>query len=214
MSSQRHGKQFEDILKALLYSGAADRERSPVKPGVDIEADFDRKLGLPTSVKASKSCLSIGLADARTWWKMQGPMRMMVACWHQVSAETKEFHEIHEFILHGSMLHDMRVGVSYEQVAHLHDGLKNFPVGQHVPARKWTQAEKSKLPKCLIILNPKIDSKSQRRLQCSVRMSDLIEFVGQYGPLQDGQPNHTVYRDFIGDLILPQRIRSKPRDKG
>ncbi len=214
MSSQKHGKQIEDMLKALVYSGSADSGRSPTMSGFDIEADFDSVLGIPTSIKATKKGSPICLADARAWWKIDTPIRILVASWTQVDITTKEFYAIHEFIIHGKMLEDMRGCITYEDVKEFHNGLSLdiFPYGEHNSARLWAKKQIKNLGKSsLVTLNPKIDSYKQRRLQCTVTIAKITDFVLKYPSLDDNYPNYNLYLESIGSLLLPQRIRSSPR---
>lgn len=212
MSSQRHGKQIEDILKAMLFPGSADAAR-PATAGFDIESKFDKKFGLATSIKAAKGSRGVMLADARAFWQIKGPFRLLVGGWVQRDDEIKEFYEIHEFIIQQAMLDELRGNATFSQIKSLHEGLglKNFPQGQHAEARKWAQAQKKLLPTRPVVLNPKIDSKAQRRLQCSVNLPKLVSVVQKYPPLFPGLPNHAIYTKKFRDLILPQLIGSPPR---
>ena len=53
--------------------------------------------------------------------------------------------------------------------------IKSFPVGEHLEARayakNWKKENKGKTG--LLTINPKIDSKSQRRVQCSINNTVL-----------------------------------------
>jgi hypothetical protein len=214
MKGQKHGKQFEDALKALLFPGASDKSRKPTET-FDIEAEFDRALGLSTSVKASKGCVTVALADARRFWNIDTPYRLMVACWRQKSKNVKEFYDVHEFIMHGEILSQLRGAVSYNMIEGFHDGLgvKHFPQGQHIAARQWAKVRKKEIEALgsLLILNPKIDSKTQRRLQCSVKLSTLKRLADECPVHAEGVANHVVHRQSIGDMILPLSIKSEPR---
>ena len=214
MSGQVHGKQFEDILKALLYPGAADGGRTQTAK-VDVEARYDKILGLETSIKASKNCKTIALADARHFWSINQPFRLLVGCWKQVSSTIKEFYEIHEFIIHGEMMPIMRGSVTAAQIQAFHDGLslQRFALGQHVAARIWAQAQKAAISKSgpLVSLNPKIDSGTQRRLQGSLTMRRLERLAADHPRIRSDYPNQSVHKNVLGSMLLPNRILSSPR---
>jgi hypothetical protein len=211
MSGQMHGKQFEDMLKALLYSGASDTARKATAK-VDIEASFDKLLGLDTSVKVSKLCSDISLADARAFWAMNNPFRLLVACWKQKTPTIKEFYEIHEFIITPTIMQKLRGKVTLQQITELHNAITQFPYGQHTQARIYAKLQKRLLqPHTLITLNPKIDSKTQRRLQCSLKMKILKEVMQEYPYYQEETPHYILHHETMGNMVLPQLIKSEPR---
>ncbi|MGI8641849.1 MAG: hypothetical protein ACR2MG_18115 [Pyrinomonadaceae bacterium] len=55
----------------------------------------------------------------------------------------------------------------------------------YLDARKQAKAEKQALPKMEIVLNPKIDSKIQRRLQCSLPFSIFWEKFAGESPIKN-----------------------------
>ncbi len=81
-----------------------------------------------------------------------------------------------------------------------------FPKGQHEAARAWAQAQKKSFANhtSAISLNPKIDSKSQRRLQCSVSLGTLIEHCAL-------KKCHILHAEWIGDVRLPLELNSSAR---
>lgn len=201
--NQAHGKRFEDFIKASgRFDGSADKGRSPTS-GFDIEARFDRECGLPTSVKSTGSDI-VSLSDARRFVSLSVPYRMLVGRYWQVGAR-KEFREVHEFILPAEATRRLIGSLTQATVDSFHNGLLAFPAGQHRQARSWARAQKQLLAgvETCLVLNPKIDSKSQRRLQCSVRLSTLIEIAGVYGKYQ-------LHTESIGATVLPI-IQNSPR---
>lgn len=206
-NNQLHGKTFEDQIKGCgLFPGAADQSRS-VTTGMDIEARFDRERGLPTSIKTSGS-RTITLSDARRFWSIDQSFRMLVGIYAQINRE-KRFDVVHEFLLTPQVLSDLRGSVTLDDVERLHFGigLSAFPDGQHFEARTWIAQELKSvdLGNTAIILNPKIDSKGQRRLQCSVSLSTLINMTSI-------DKNHVAHTEHIGSLLLPIRLLSDRRE--
>ncbi|NJM50485.1 MAG: hypothetical protein HC843_06010 [Sphingomonadales bacterium] len=196
--NQLHGKRFEDFIKGCgLFPGASDQSRS-VTAGFDIEAKFDRSKGLATSIKASGND-TIGLSDARRFFSVIQPYRMIVGRYRQ-SGGQKVFAEVHECILSQEAIVTLHGAMTLEIVTDFHEGLllNNFPQDQHLAARAWAQDRKAALAQVetKIILNPKIDSKSQRRLQCSVHLGDLIEVSKAFD-------SYHLHDQSIGDFGLP-----------
>jgi len=205
-NNQLHGKKFEDLIKGCgLFSGSADGGRLPTA-GFDIEARYDKLLGLPTSIKSTGSNI-VGLSDGRSFFAISDKFRMLVGHYTQ-NGPHKVFKTIHEFILTPTILAELRDEVTLEDVVHFHNGLRldSFPVGSHSEARQWARQRKVAIAdkRSMITLNPKIDSKRQRRLQCSLRLSELIELCSAH-------ETYKLHEDSIGDLVLPIKQISSAR---
>jgi hypothetical protein len=205
--NQLHGKKFEDQIKGCgLFSGASDTGRS-VTSGMDIEARFDKIHGLPTSIKTTGGNV-VTLSDARRFWAIDYPFRMLVGSYRQM-ADVKQFDVVHEFLLAKGDLADLKGDVVAAEVERLHSGIgqRAFPLGMHREARVWMGGQKRALTNqnSKIILNAKIDSQSQRRLQCSVRLTDLVS-------LTEAEGTYVRHDQIIGDLLLPIRLRSSQRE--
>ena len=207
-SSQMHGKAFENMIKSangIFTHAAADRERSPNQM-FDIDAGDDLMRGIPTSIK-STGTTTIALSDARKFWESftLSPFRMVVGKYKQEEG-IKQFYEVHEFVVLPEHSQAFLGDVSLEQIKDFHNAfsLEKFPLGKHSDARALAQAIKSGLKDKLgiVSLNPKIDSKKQRRLQCSVRLADAIAVM---------EGNHTIYEDNFGMVKLPVGIVSSAR---
>ena len=207
--NQMHGKSFENIIKGssgIFSSAAADRKRSP-NERFDIGPGEDQALGLPTSVKSAKGNL-VALSDARMFWQSfdYAPYRMLVGGYRQDDGD-KVFQAIHEIILRKKYRGAMFGSVAESEISGFHDGLKGFGAGAEAAgrARAWAQQRKRELgPRLgLVALNPKIDTKNQRRLQCSVNLPGVI------GMLEEG--DYRLHREKFGVLRLPFSIVSGRR---
>lgn len=186
-TNQLHGKQFEQEVLATCF-GLTDEQQREISSGAvfDIPAGIvtcKHPSGDPVSIKsaAQKRALSAvvaGLSDARRVWAWEGPVRLVVGVFSQ-TATTKLFHTVFEFQF--SLDSQERLAlygtVTSQEVRDFHEAisLSRYPQGQHTQARKCAKALKERLkPRCgAIQLNPKIDSKTQRRLQCSARVTAL-----------------------------------------
>ena len=205
--NQQHGKRFEDIVKgSSFFRGASDSARSSTA-SFDVEAKFDRTLGIPTSIKSGKG-RGVALSDARRFWAINQEFRLLFGRYRQKGDE-KEFYEIHEFILSPTALANLRGALTAPQIGAFHTGLSltNFPRGKHPEARAWARQEKSKLKQYVtcIALNPKIDSKGQRRLQCSVPVQSLIDVT-------NSGTTYFKHTDSFGDIKLPITLISSSRE--
>lgn len=215
---QLHGKKFEDQIKGSgLFPGSADYGRS-VNSKFDVEARFDRRHGLPTSIKSTGSG-TVTLADARRFWEIDEPFRLLVGVYAQLP-DRKSFHTVHEFIVHEPMWTPLRGRLAFADITEIHVGLglAAFPRGRHIDARTWAADQLATLVERqgVVRLNPKIDSTAQRRLQCSVKLAGLISLAEQspqFGPEGGAAlPNHVVHKEFVGDLGLPIVVRGDRRE--
>lgn len=204
MADQMHGKVFENLVKAangMFGYAAADRHRAPDEP-FDIGAELDICHGLATSVKTTNGS-TITLSDARSFWQSleRAPYRILVGHYRQ-RRDRKTFFQISEFIVKPEHAKALLGEVTLAEIETFHNGMKGFGKGAHVAARAWAIEEKQRLGKRLghVTLNPKIDSKSQRRLQCSVDLRNLWSTCGVH--------HHT---SAFGKIALPVSILSGPR---
>lgn len=160
------------------------------------------------AVKAASRAASVCLADARRVWSWDQPLVLVVGLYAQKGA-TKLFHTIYEF--HFKLDAVERNGLfgtlTLAEVTEFHETLKSYGIGQHAEARAWAKAEKRRLlPRTgAIQLNPKIDSKLQRRLQCSALLKRLVEECSNMQKFSTGEP--AGYRG----LPLPYVVQSSAR---
>jgi len=196
-----HGVVWEDVIKATrFFTGASNRTRSNTSI-FDIESEFDRRGRLPTNIKSTKTA-TICLADARRFVSIECGYRMVVGCYTQ-EATTKSFTHVYEFIMTKEG-HKALIGAltpDFVECFHNIISVKSLP----------NYADARLIASCInkvsfltdltdLSLNPKIDSKSQRRLQCSVSI--------------DTMKKHSTWNEFredYADLVLPFKIKSLAR---
>jgi len=202
-NNQKHGKSFEDLIK-INYSGSSDHGRLNTSR-FDIESKFDKDKNLPTSVKTTKSN-TVCLSDARRIFSNNEPHRIIVGKYEQ-NNNRKAINEIYEIIVNEKTLDKLKGNLDFKQVEDFHNSLKNFKKGEHTEARDYAKKHKQEIIEstdALIQLNAKIDSKTQRRLQCSIGLDKLIETVGE--------ENVIVHTEQFGSIGLPVNIISPKRN--
>ena len=172
--NQLHGKTLEDYLKSA-FQGASDHTRS-VSSSWDIEKQFDKTKKLPTSIKTSKKG-QIELADARKFWQINEPYRFLIAKYNQ-NGNIKIFHTLYEFEITLEEHQKLLGNISYSEVEDFHNAILSYKKGFHKEARQFSKFKKSSLKsRSIVQLNPKIDSKTQRRLQCSITLNSLLSNI-------------------------------------
>ncbi len=201
MSSQMHGVRWEDVVKATrFFTGASNRSRSNTSI-FDIESEFDRRGRLPTNIKSTKTS-TICLADARRFVSIECDYRMVVGCYTQETS-TKSFNLVYEFIM-SREAHKALIGaLTPDFVECFHNIISMRSLPNYADARSIASCiNKVSFLNDLtdLSLNPKIDSKSQRRLQCSVSIDTMKKHSAW-----------TEFREDYSDLVLPFKIKSLAR---
>lgn len=234
-SSQQHGFVVEDLFKKEFDRHATHAGVSPPQITSRYTAKFDIPAhrdpygqGLPTSVKTSRFsgpktlvCLSdavriAGLAEVPR-------MRLLVALYQQ-QGEQKVFSEVREYLIEADEWRKIMGDVPVEMIEDFHLALKEPDHKKaRAVAREWKKKLADEFPS-FMRWNPKIDSKNQRRLQCSVRLEDIeavivdksrIRVFGQ--PFKQPSAPRPAYlrskgRKLWGDgICLPFKIASPPR---
>lgn len=216
-TSQAHGKTFEGHVKNQ-YPGSSDSKRSPTS-AFDIEAKYDKKKGIPTQVKSAKRAANgnttVCLSDARRAVSHAEAFRLVVVEWTQGTPGRKNPSRVVEMEFDKGAWNANVVGKLKESfVETYHDSISSFGEGaaNAKKARALSDqfdAEFAKLyaKGSVLKLNRKIDSKNQRRLQCSASLNDLMAASSRHKTfLPDESGTSVEYRD----VIIPQ-VKSESR---
>ena len=90
--------------------------------------------------------------------------------------------------------------MNYNQLAEYVNYIKNIPAGRE--AQQETKTERTVLKNCisdknaLMTIHPKVDSKKQRRVQCSVKINELIKAGIDYKVTTIRETVHSPSRKF------------------
>jgi len=201
--NQLHGNAFEDLLRPGFPGSAQARVDHQAE--FDIAAEHDPIAHLPTSVKTTVNN-TVGLADARRMFNLAEPFRLLVGAYIQKGSE-KHVLAIHEFHITPAEWAQLKGDLPATEVAAFHEGIKAFGPGHHLAARTWARQRKAELaamhPASALILNPKIDSRVQRRLQATILLTTLIKTIADY-------TCHRIhYRGQPLPMVLPGSARER-----
>jgi hypothetical protein len=166
MASQQHGFTWENEVKTLVFGmnePVAYTERD------DIPARLNR--GIPVSIKTYGGD-TIFLGDAlRMFENVSRPRYELITLgYHQHDENTKILTNVTEFDASNSR-ELLFGGVTEEEIRQLRQLIVSIPKGVALPETKRavTQLKNQLNQKSgYVKFNPKIDSGSQRRLQCSI----------------------------------------------
>jgi hypothetical protein len=203
--NQSHGIQIEKLIKnefELMPGKVSYFSKS--NQDWDLDSNFDDELNLPTSIKTSKlESDIIYLSDARRFFSLTESFRLLLCPYIQAD-ENKVFQKLYEYIINIDILNRLYGELSYTDIEVFHNliqisNIKDATVA-HVFSKKYKQENISN-KKSYITINPKIDSKDQRRVQCSIKISTLNKFI---------TPN--IYEKYK-NLIFPITILSSERER-
>ena len=181
---QSHGFSFEKWVQDAFFDG----HRGSYMDKWDVPAEQNQNAAipvafrnLPVSIKTAKYGSPIGLGDVLRQRQIDIPFLMISGFWRQQTATEKWIEEIGvaRFALEdwaalwGQLaLEDLRAIDSAIKNLELHHTLARQE------ARAWKKATAA-VPTSKLVINPKIDSKSQRRIQCSLPFSVFWSAVGR-----------------------------------
>ena len=177
MEVQAHGNYYED-LKTRQITGLGKAEYDALKEsgytsGMDIEKGL--LSAYDYSIKTSKgNTVDCGDILRR---RQETDYNLVVGCYSQVG-DNKVFYSEYTFYIRPEHEQKLWGRMNYNQLAEYVDYIKNIPAGRE--AQQETKTERTVLKNCiedknaLMKIHPKVDSKKQRRVQCSLKMSDLI----------------------------------------
>jgi hypothetical protein len=203
---QQHGLDFEAWLKETFFkslkpSGYTDKwDIENYTFNGECGAHTLGFSGLPISVKTCKYGSPIGFGDALRqyentqdfllivgFWRQQGRAKKFVAV-KAVPVSAKMWKSLFEekvsrYELETDTLRDDFETMS-SKIRKLDSVIKDRGT-TYQTARKLAKEVKAELPAVDIVLNPKIDSKNQRRLQCSLPFKTFWNTLAQSAPFVD-----------------------------
>jgi hypothetical protein len=168
---QRHGFDFENWVKEKFFANfdAAYTQKWDVPLEANcleiIPKEFHH---LPVSIKTCKFGSPIGFGDALRQFNNNEDFLLIVGFWQQ-SGSYKNFVAVEGVKIHASHWKNLFSPLETTDLTLLDSTIKN--IGTHYSeVRKIAKQIKNsdKFRQAKIVLNPKIDSKTQRRLQCSL----------------------------------------------
>ena len=199
MEVQAHGNYYED-LKTKQITGLSKEEYDALKEnGYTSGMDIMKGLMSPYdySIKTSKgNTVDCGDILRR---RQETDYNLVVGCYSQVG-DNKVFHSEYTFYIRPEHEQKLWGRMNYNQLAEYVNYIKNIPAGRE--AQQETKTERTVLKNCiedknaLVKIHPKVDSKKQRRVQCSVKMSDLIKARIPYKQTVIRETVHSPSRKF------------------
>ena len=199
MEVQAHGNYYED-LKTRQITGLSKEEYDALKEN-GYTSGMDIMKGLMSaydySIKTSKgNTVDCGDILRR---RQETDYNLVVGCYSQVG-ENKVFHTEYTFYIKPEHEQKLWGRMNYNLLAEYVNYIKNIPAGKK--AQQETKTERTLLKNCvsdknaLVKIHPKVDSKKQRRVQCSVKIKELIKADIPYTTRVIRETVHSPSRQF------------------
>ena len=199
MEVQAHGNYYED-LKTRQITGLSKADYDALKEnGYTSGMDIMKGLMSPYdySIKTSKgNTVDCGDILRR---RQETDYNLVVGCYSQVG-DNKVFYSEYTFYIRPEHEQKLWGRMNYNQLAEYVDYIKNIPAGKE--AQQETKTERTVLKNCisdknaLVKIHPKVDSKKQRRVQCSVKINELIKAGIDYKVTTIRETVHSPSRQF------------------
>ena len=183
MEVQAHGNKYEDIV-TRERTGLSKKEYDKLKKN-GYTSSFDLSKGLKVDYNASIKTTGNNTICCSDILRMMShdDYRLIVGCYTQ-EGDTKVFHTQYEFLIQPKDYAVLWGNMDYQLVESFVDFVKGIPEGPK--AQKDTKFVRDNFQQsvscneALFSINPKVDSKKQRRVQCSLKLDELIASGVQY----------------------------------
>ncbi|MFQ3671238.1 MAG: hypothetical protein SNJ84_07245 [Verrucomicrobiia bacterium] len=172
---QQHGVIFEEWIRNEFFGGYQPLSYTE-KWDIAAEANQDHG-GIPVNPKATRYGTPVGMGDALRQFDVDEPYLLIVGFWDQVGPH-KRFVNVVAVRVEPELQQRLWHPVTRPDLEALDALIKDrtIPVEE---VRRRALAVKSRPPfsESIFQVNPKIDGKGQRRLQCSIRFRDFFRVV-------------------------------------
>lgn len=203
---QAHGNKFED-LKIKELTGLSKEEYDKLKPN-GYTSSFDLVEGIVVPFNGSIKTTGKRKVDCADILKRmeEKEYRLIVGCYSQ-KGSNKVFHTEYEFFITPEDYPKLWGTMTYESVKSFVDFVKSIPHGK-AAQQKTTQTRKQikeqiQCKNSLMKINPKVDSKTQRRVQCSFNLDKMISSGIKYTQKDINITIQSERRKFNNESILP-----------
>lgn len=208
--TQKHGFIFEEEV-IFKVTGISKKEyESKLEKG--YTSKFDIKKDVLSDFNASIKTIGNGKIYCGDLLRFMDScynyeFRLIVALWEQFDLNTKHIKEIYEFYIEPKYYNKIFGDLYEKDILSFVNYVKNIPNGKEEQLKNqtiWKQKRKDITDNYntgIISIDAKIDSKTQRRVQCSLDLKDLLNTGIKYN----------LYKDNYKGIELPYAINSNPR---
>ena len=175
---QQHGNTFEDII-IKRFTGKSKKEYDALKGKGGYTSSMDITEGLLSDKNRSIKTAKGNKVDCGDILRRMNEKEydVVVGQWRQ-DGDNKIFHTEYIFNITPEDCDKLWGSMKYELVEEYDTFIKSIPHGKE--AQQATKVERTSRKKiladknALMVIHPKVDSKKQRRVQCSFKIDKLI----------------------------------------
>lgn len=211
MEVQNHGVVFEDLIINKITGYSKQEYQSFLKNAYSHSMDIVKGIYSDEdySIKVSKNGAGVGCGDILRFNKhtANDNFSIIVGTWNQLNPSLKIYREIYEFKIRPDYYEIFWNKINFQCLEEFVIWVKSIPPGktaQMAVRKEWKlrrQAIYEKYGQGILSIDAKIDSKTQRRVQCSFKIKDLIDSGVEF-------VKHT--NNYLG-INLPYEQLSSPR---
>jgi len=164
---QSHGYQFEKWVRDTFFDGY---QAPSYTQEWDVAKAANKKYGgVPVSVKFTKYGSSVDLGDALRQFSIDEKFMLVIGYWKQEGKRKRIVHLIAPVVT-PEQWHKLFEPISRDDLQKLDATVKNRDLTPQQASLAAAQLKHAPpFTEASMTMNPKIDSKGQRRLQCSLR---------------------------------------------
>lgn len=204
---QVHGLVFEHWVSDRFFGGYRPPDYTQKW---DIPAAANPAHGgVPANPKATRFGTPVGLGDALRQYDIEEPFLLVLGYWEQAAPTEKRFVKLLVPLVDPAAWRGLWGPVTRADLERLDAVIKDRSLSP-VEARLRAQELKTQPPfsQAVFVLNPKIDAKGQRRLQCSLRYADVFKYLAP-GVSPEPEENPALW-----GVPFPGPVLSGPRTFG
>jgi hypothetical protein len=180
---QAHGFSFEKWVRDQFFAayGGTYMQKWDVPPGHNMHPVVPECLRrLPVSIKTAKLGSPIGLGDVLRQRQIDHDFLMIVGFWEQKTLTEKWFVDIGCAVFRAAYWKALWGQLTLGEISVIDAVVKNQATHYSLvraEAQKWKRSVSER--GCTLVINPKIDSKTQRRIQCSLPNTAFWSVAGR-----------------------------------
>jgi hypothetical protein len=170
-----HDPAFEHWVRETFFGGYRTTGATP-RWEIPASANPDHG-GAPVAVKTSRVGMAIDLGEALRQYEIDEPFMLLVGFW-EPAGDGKRFVQIVAPVVSPEQWRKLWGSVSYADLQRLDALIKDTgPTVEEIRRRVLLLKNSPPFNSAVIQLNPKLDERGPRRLQCSLRYQDLLAYL-------------------------------------
>ncbi len=170
---QKHGFAFENWVKTIFKVAHLVSKYTQ---------EWDIAGKIPVSIKTAGFRNALEFGSTVRIWSATKPFLLIVGRWKQ-NGNAKNIISIDEIKITPVLLKKMKGNISLSEIKEFDKKIKSFPAGKEGQkqgikfATEWKKARADRLG--LLTITHKIDSKTQRRIQCNLNYKNYVKLFGE-----------------------------------